>query len=420
MRLVEHGPEAEAPADNVATGRLRQVPVLAGIPRISKVARKEATIVAKEAERALRERASALSASDRTRKVAARRLDALTKHLVIPLRDHQRELRAFLRGLHPFERELVRLTLAARERTGEPSFADIMERTDAVRKRITTAGKAAAAACSELRAARDVEAHDVESERALLEALDDAQPVWEDLQALSALVRRLPAVRTEEPLAVLVGMPNVGKSSLVGALSTAAPEVNAYPFTTKRLTLGHVNAPAGHARLQVMDTPGVLDRDADSRNAIEALTFCALAELRVSAVVFVLDVTGTSAGEATIERQLNVRAAMRRENAHVVWMDVLNKCDLANAHADPNASLAAIEAAIAAGADGEVDSRARVFRVSAATGEGVDALRTALEVLIDDDPGATDLGGRGAAGPPPESLGKRALERWADADAASR
>lgn len=37
----------------------------------------------------------------------------------------------------------------------------------------------------------------------------------------------------------LVGAPNVGKSSLVALLSSGAPEVCDYPFTTRSIKMGH-------------------------------------------------------------------------------------------------------------------------------------------------------------------------------------
>ena len=44
----------------------------------------------------------------------------------------------------------------------------------------------------------------------------------------------------DAPTLVLVGAPNVGKSTLVRALSTGAPEVGNYAFTTRGVSLGHV------------------------------------------------------------------------------------------------------------------------------------------------------------------------------------
>ena len=48
--------------------------------------------------------------------------------------------------------------------------------------------------------------------------------------------------------AVLAGMPNVGKSSLVRALSSGTPEVNDYPFTTRGVSVGHVDRVFSDAR----------------------------------------------------------------------------------------------------------------------------------------------------------------------------
>ena len=53
-------------------------------------------------------------------------------------------------------------------------------------------------------------------------------------------LRNVPIVRLDCPAVVLVGAPNVGKSSIVRAISSGTPEVNNYPFTTRGMTLGHV------------------------------------------------------------------------------------------------------------------------------------------------------------------------------------
>lgn len=54
---------------------------------------------------------------------------------------------------------------------------------------------------------------------------------------------------------VLVGAPNVGKSSLVQVLSSGLPEVCDYPFTTKTVKMGHfyINGLKRQVWLNVLD-----------------------------------------------------------------------------------------------------------------------------------------------------------------------
>ena len=95
------------------------------------------------------------------------------------------------------------------------------------------------------------------------------------------------------------------------ALSTGEPEVGNYAFTTRGVSLGHVYD-GGALAGQVMDTPGLLDRDAAARNAMEDLTMATMDHLP-SAVVFVCDLSG-HAGERTSspDAQLAVRDALHR------------------------------------------------------------------------------------------------------------
>lgn len=61
-----------------------------------------------------------------------------------------------------------------------------------------------------------------------------------DLLVLHQELKRIPILELKRPTVVLVGAPNVGKSSLVRAISSGTPEVNDYPFTTRGVTVGHI------------------------------------------------------------------------------------------------------------------------------------------------------------------------------------
>ena len=118
------------------------------------------------------------------------------------------------------------------------------------------------------------------------------------LQSARDKIRKLPFVSANVPTLVVAGFPNVGKSRIVSELSTAEPQVAPYPFTTKGIIIGHMDE--GWRRFQVIDTPGLLDREFEDRNAIEKQAVLALKYL-THVILFIMDPSETCG--YTLEKQ---------------------------------------------------------------------------------------------------------------------
>ncbi len=100
-------------------------------------------------------------------------------------------------------------------------------------------------------------------------------------------LREIPDIKDASSL-VIAGFPNVGKSSLLKELTGANPKIQNYPFTTKGILLGYIEN-----RIQVVDTPGLLERPQEKRNAIEKKAISAIKNIAFL-VLFVFDVSKTA------------------------------------------------------------------------------------------------------------------------------
>src|SRR3954447_21472591 len=160
--------------------------------------------------------------------------------------------------------------------------------------------------------------------------------------------------------AALVGLPNAGKSSLLTRISNARPKVANYPFTTLQPVLGTVEAPDGR-QLVVADVPGLIEGASEG----VGLGHEFLAHLeRARTLLHVIDASEpTDEQWATIDAELAAYGAGLAELPQIV---VLNKVDL-----EPDPAF-------------EVDDDRVVatFRISCATGEGIDELRRRLFTLV--------------------------------------
>ncbi|MHC1597115.1 MAG: NOG1 family protein [Methermicoccaceae archaeon] len=104
-----------------------------------------------------------------------------------------------------------------------------------------------------------------------------------------SVIERAPTLE-DVPTIVVSGFPNVGKSSFVGAVSTASPEVAPYPFTTRHMVVGH--ALLRGMRVQLVDIPGLFALKPSEKKMIEMQAAAVLGELG-DVVLFLLDTTGS-------------------------------------------------------------------------------------------------------------------------------
>ncbi len=145
-----------------------------------------------------------------------------------------------------------------------------------------------------------------------------------DLDFLNAArnnMKDLPHI-TNEPIILVAGYPNVGKSSFVSFVTNAKPEIAQYPFTTKGIVVGHVECLA--QRYQIIDLPGLLDRPMAKRNTIELQAISALKHLG-NAVLFIIDPTETCG--YSVADQLNLLAELKVQ-FRIPFIVAANKVDL--------------------------------------------------------------------------------------------
>ncbi|MBQ9058168.1 MAG: GTPase ObgE [Atopobiaceae bacterium] len=161
--------------------------------------------------------------------------------------------------------------------------------------------------------------------------------------------------------AALVGMPSVGKSSLIACMSAARPKVADYPFTTLVPNLGVVRSEE-HSFV-IADVPGLIEGASTGRGL--GHEFLRHIE-RTALIVHVVDLTGGLEGRdplrdyQIINDELAAYGAELSERPQVV---VGNKCDM------PDADVASLLLAELAAQEGKP-----YFEVSAITQQGIPRL----------------------------------------------
>lgn len=137
-------------------------------------------------------------------------------------------------------------------------------------------------------------------------------------------VRELPNVKEEMKTVIFAGYPNVGKTTLLSALTESKPEIANYPFTTKGINVGY--AKRGYEEIQMIDTPGLLDRKLSERNRIEMQAIHALTFLG-NLAVFIIDPTKSCGYD--LEEQIHLLKEIKRQ-LRIRLFIVINKTDIAS------------------------------------------------------------------------------------------
>jgi nucleolar GTP-binding protein len=198
---------------------------------------------------------------------------------------------------------------------------------------------------------------------------DIIKEIGDDLEYLNRarnVLKELPVVDLELPTIVIAGHPNVGKSTLLRALTNAKPEVASYPFTTKGINVGQFEE--HYLRYQVIDTPGLLDRPLSERNEVEKQAILALKHLG-DVIIYIFDPSEYCG--FPIEEQMHLFEEIHREFGELPFIVVLNKVDIADEE-----KIRKIEKFIRS-------KGLEPLRISALSGEGLDELKRRVVEIIE-------------------------------------
>jgi len=165
----------------------------------------------------------------------------------------------------------------------------------------------------------------------------------------------------------LVGFPNAGKSTLLGALSSAHPKVASYPFTTLQPSVGVIEFP-GFSRATMADIPGLIEGAHENvglgHDFLRHIMRCHL-------LLFVLDMAGTDGRDPIADLEtLRKEVRLHDENlAGYPWIILANKMDVEGTDEMLNRLQTRF-------------SKQEIIPISAEAGLGLEALKDRLHELI--------------------------------------
>ena len=259
---------------------------------------------------------SVRNADYRARLTAVRKIHSVADNIANPLHTYVKAFPSF-DNIHPFDRSIIDLTV------GVDKLRKSLGASDWARKEVLMIGNKYVPKARARKSAEETMRIMSEAYTKMTNIVRQIEKNLNFLISARSIFRNIPNVNNKKPLAVFAGAPNVGKSSLIGAISTGKPEVKSYPFTTKGVSLGHIKAK--YDIIQVMDTPGLLDRPNSDRNDMEKQGIAALDHLE-PIIVFLTDLSGTSG--YSVETQESLHEELKGRYSKYRWIDVYSKSDL--------------------------------------------------------------------------------------------
>ncbi|MEM1597294.1 MAG: NOG1 family protein [Pyrobaculum sp.] len=251
------------------------------------------------------------------KRLEIKRIVSSGKRLASTLREMALKM-PFLDKLHPFYRELIDVVYGTQ--TYKHVVAKVGNAHAAVRaiaKEAIASVRTAPTKAAVLQARRMYHAR-------IVDLLNDLRPELEKMREIVQFLRKLPSIDPGMFTIVVAGAPNVGKSSFVRCVSTARPEVAEYPFTTKQIHVGHIHLKGD--KVQVIDTPGLLDRPLSERNAIEKQAVLALRHL-ANVIIFLVDPSPHSGYSLEMQKRLYEEI---KANFPAPLVPIINKIDIAS------------------------------------------------------------------------------------------
>lgn len=170
---------------------------------------------------------------------------------------------------------------------------------------------------------REIKKVGAEARGRIMSTIKRCRRSLEILRSIVIFLSKLPAINPSMPTILVAGAPSTGKSTFVATASRARPKVSPFPFTTKNVHVGHTVIRG--ISIQVVDTPGLLDRPFTEMNYIERRAMAALRSI-TGPVVLLIDVSPNPSLE--LDRQFKIIDNIIKLNKNIYVF--INKIDIAD------------------------------------------------------------------------------------------